>query len=395
MTKPLTVVVAHPGAELFGSDRMLRESVAGLRDAGARVVVAVPDDGPLVGELRRLGAEVVIAPGLVLRKALLRPRRWGQLIVESLRGFRSTWRILAQVRPDAVYVSTITIPLWPVVARLRDVPAVSHVHEAEASGNRLVNRALYAPHMLSREVLVNSRFSRETIRRALPSLSSRARVVLNGVTGPERPEPPRAELKGALRILYMGRLSPRKGPDLVISAAEILARSGIPVDLTLVGDTFPGYEWFGDQLRAQASAAPAGVTVRFAGFQPDVWSYVAATDVVVVPSRIDEPFGNTAVEAVLGMRPVIVADTSGLREAAGGYASARMVLVDDPTAISVQLRDLADTWTTVRKDVEISRAEALRRHAPESYRATVRRHIERAAASGPAARSSRRRGSTR
>ncbi|WP_394280181.1 glycosyltransferase family 4 protein [Microbacterium sp.] len=397
MTAPWTVLAAHPGAELFGSDRMLRESVAGFLEGGARVVVAVPTDGPLIDELRALGAEVVIAPGLVLRKALLRPSGWLRLLRDSLRGIGSAWRILRRVRPDAVYVSTITVPLWPLVARVRGIPTISHVHEAEASASPALNRLLYVPHMLSREVLVNSRFSQATIRRALPRLAPRTEVVLNGVAGPTQPEPPRVDPAGPLRVLYMGRLSPRKGPDLVISAAELLARDGVRVDVTLVGDVFPGYEWFGDELRRQASAASAHVSVRFAGFQPDVWSYVAAADIVVVPSRIDEPFGNTAVEAVLGMRPVIVADTSGLREAADNYTTARMVPVDEPAAISAQLRAISESWAAMRADVAGSRAEALRRHAPESYRAAVRRHVERAARSDWPSRTAtaRRRGSRR
>lgn len=395
MSAAQTVLVAHPGAELFGSDRMLRESVAGLREGGAKVVVVIPTEGPLISELRSLGAEVLIAPGLVLRKALLRPAKWGQLIRESLRGVSSAWRILRSVRPDAVYVSTITIPLWPLVAWLRGIPVVSHVHEAEASGNTLVNRILYAPHLLSREVLVNSRFSQETIGHALPRLASRTRVVLNGVVGPTQPEPPRSDRTGALRVLYIGRLSPRKGPDLVISAASQLAEEGLPIDVTLLGDTFPGYEWFGDELRTQASMAPSQMAVHFAGFHPDVWGYVAAADIVVVPSRIDEPFGNTAVEAVLGMRPVIVADTSGLREAAHGYSTARMVPVDEPAAIAARLREISESWTTVRAHVEESRAQALRRHSPEYYRATVRLHVERAVHSDSTVRASWRLGNRR
>lgn len=382
---------------MFGSDRMFRESVAGLIEGGARVVVAVPAAGPLISELRSLGAEVVIAPGLVLRKALLRPSGWMRLIRETFRGLGSAWRIMRRARPDAVYVSTITIPLWPFVARLRHVPVISHVHEAEASGSDLLNRLLYLPHMLSDEILVNSRFSQATIRQVLPRLASRTEVVLNGVVGPATPTPLRAGPDGALRVLYMGRLSPRKGPDLVISAAALLAREGVPVEVTLVGDTFPGYEWFGEQLRRQAESASDHVSVTFAGFQPDVWAFVANADVVVVPSRIDEPFGNTAVEAVLGLRPVVVADTSGLREAAGSYATARMVPVDEPSAISDQLRALKESWTSLRADVVDSRAEALHRHAPESYRAAVRRHVERAVVSGSSTRAAsfRRRGSSR
>lgn len=363
------VLVVHPGAELFGSDRMLLESVIGLRERGSRTVVALPESGPLVDELRAAGAEVVLIPMLVLRKALLRPRNWPTLARDTLRGWAAGWRLLRRLRPEAVYVSTLTLPQWPLLSRLRRARTISHIHEAEASANRLVNRALYAPHLVSDRALVNSRFAWDTIAASLAPLARRAAVVYNGVASPAEPAPPRARLDGPLRVLYVGRLSPRKGPDLLISAAAQLSEAGRAVDVTLLGSVFTGYEWFDRELRDQASAE--AVPVDFAGFHPDVWPFLAAADVLVVPSRTDEPFGNTAVEGILALRPVIASDGSGLREAAGGYDTARLVEPDDATAIAEALTEIAEDWPSVVASTADSRAEALRRHAPESYRRAV------------------------
>ncbi|MCK2033737.1 glycosyltransferase [Microbacterium sp. KSW4-4] len=364
-----TVLLVHPGAEMFGSDRMLLESATGLVEAGARVVVALPSTGLLVAPLREAGAEVVILPMLVLRKVLLTPRGLPRLFRDTFRGLGSAWRLIGRLRPDAVYVSTIIIPQWPLIARLRGTRAVSHVHEAEASGNTLVNRLLYAPHLASARTLVNSRFSQDTIRRALPTLAARTRVVANGVASPEHPAPPRSRLDGPLRVLYVGRLSPRKGPDLVIDAAAALQAAGRPVEVTLLGAVFEGYEWFERDLRARADET--GVPVTFAGFHPDIWPFLAEADVLVVPSRVDEPFGNTAVEGVLGLRPVIASDSSGLREAAGGYATAQLVAPDDADAIATALEEVRERWDDHVAGVTASRDEALRRHAPAVYRAGV------------------------
>ncbi|WP_312673806.1 glycosyltransferase [Microbacterium sp.] len=364
-----TVLLVHPGAEMFGSDRMLLESATGLVEAGTRVVVALPSTGLLVAPLREAGAEVVILPMLVLRKVLLTPRGLPRLFRDTFRGLGSAWRLIGRLRPDAVYVSTIIIPQWPLVARLRGTRAVSHVHEAEASGNTLVNRLLYAPHLASDRTLVNSRFSLDTIRRALPALAARTRVVANGVASPEHPAPPRSRLDGPLRVLYVGRLSPRKGPDLLIDAAAALQAAGTPVEVTLLGAVFEGYEWYERDLRARADET--GVPVTFAGFHPDIWPFLAAADVLVVPSRVDEPFGNTAVEGVLGLRPVIASDSSGLREAAGGYVTAQLVTPDDADAIATALEDVRARWDDHVAGVAASRDEALRRHAPAVYRAGV------------------------
>lgn len=368
-----TVLLVHPGAEMFGSDRMLLESAIGLVESGARVVVALPSSGLLVNELRAAGAEVVILPMLVLRKVLLTPRGLPRLFRDTFRGLGAAWRLIGRLRPDVVYVSTIIIPEWPLIARLRGVRTVSHVHEAEASGNKIVNALLYSPHLAAHQTLVNSRFSLDTIRAALPALARRSHVVYNGVASPPHPISPRPRTEGPLRVLYIGRLSPRKGPDLVIAAASRLHSDGRAVEVTLLGAVFEGYEWFERDLRSQA--AEAGVTVDFAGFHTDIWPFLEKADVLLVPSRVDEPFGNTAVEGVLALRPVIASDSSGLREAAGGYGTAALVAAGDAEAIASALTDIDARWDEIVSTVADSRTEALRRHAPSVYRSSISTHL--------------------
>lgn len=369
-----TVLVVHPGAELFGSDRMLLESVAGLREAEFRVVVALGSDGPLVAELRSIGVDVRIVPMLVLRKSLLRPRGWPTLVRSALTGAIAAVRLIIRERPDTVYVSTIIIPQWPALSRALGARSISHVHEAERSGSRWINRFLYLPHLASQRTLVNSRFSLETIFWALPALARRSEIIHNGVASPAHPKPPREPLEGPLRILYMGRLSPRKGPDLVLEAAELLIRQGHSAKVTLLGTAFTGYEWFEEQLREMAAAGEA--EVEFAGFHPEVWPFLTKADVLVVPSRADEPFGNTAVEGVLALRPVVASDSSGLREAAGGYSTTRLVPPGEARAIADALLDITDSWPAVVGGLLNSREIALRRHAPSVYRAAVARACE-------------------
>ena len=366
---PKSVLVVHPGAELFGSDRMLLESVEGLLEAGLHVTVALPSDGPLVAELKAMGAPVDIVPMFVLRKQLLKPHGWPMLLRTALFGAIAAWRMLSRRRPAAVYVSTIIIPQWPLLARLRGARSISHVHEAERSGNRWINRLLYLPHLASQRVLVNSRVSQETIRWALPALIRRSEIVYNGVASPPHSTPPREPLEGALRLLYMGRLSPRKGVDLVLEAADLLQRRGRQVKVTLLGTAFTGYEWYEEQLREQA--ADGDFEVDFAGFHTEIWPFLAESDILLVPSRMDEPFGNTAVEGILAQRPVIASDSSGLREAAGGYATSRLIPPDDAKAIADALAEIADLWPFIVNDLPSSRDRALRRHSPSVYRQRI------------------------
>ncbi|AXE39676.1 PIG-L family deacetylase [Acidipropionibacterium virtanenii] len=373
-----TVLAVHPGAEMFGSDRMFLESVTGMVEGGARVVAALPMTGPLVARLEGAGASVVITRAFVLRKALMRPSGWPQLLADLAGGTRSALRLIGRVRPDAIYVSTIIEPLWPPLGRLHQVPVVSHVHEAERS--LPVAALLYGPHALSTQVILNSRFTAGAFARVLPGPAHRARILLNGVEGPQDPPPPRPAIDGTLRLVYVGRLSPRKGPDLLLDVAQILADQGIDVNVTLVGDVFSGYEWYAEELRAKAEGMD--VPVEFAGFEADVWPRLAAADILAVPSRADESFGNAVVEGVLALRPVVASDMSGLREAAEGYPTTRLVPACDAHAVATGIQEICDDWPAVVAAAPQARAEARRRLAPQIYRAGVRAAIATAVDAG-------------
>ena len=98
---------------------------------------------------------------------------------------------------------------------------------------------------------------------------------------------------------------------------------------------------------------------------------VADSDIVLVPSTVDEPFGNTAVEAMLAQRPLVVSRTSGLREAAAGYANARFVTPDDPAALADAVEEIIAAWPKVRETIAADRELAIRRHDPALYRRAI------------------------
>ncbi|MBE7163125.1 MAG: glycosyltransferase, partial [Williamsia herbipolensis] len=212
-----TILVAHPGAELYGSDRVLLESVSALVDGGWRTVVAVPERGPLLAAVLERGAEVVVAPTAVVRKSVLSPRGLVGFASDVLRGLPSALRILRRTGATAVYVNTVTVPLWLLAARLRRIPAVTHVHEGESSAPAILRRAMTAPLLLSTRIIANSRFSIGVLERSIRSVGRRTVLVHNGVAAPDRVVPARSPLVG-LRVCYVGRLSPRKGVDVAVDA---------------------------------------------------------------------------------------------------------------------------------------------------------------------------------
>jgi glycosyltransferase involved in cell wall biosynthesis len=367
----LQVLVAHPGAELYGSDRVVVESVVAMLNAGAAVEVTVPETGPLIAELERAGAAVVVEPALVLRKSVIHPRNWPSTAIMAIRAFGAARRLL-RTKPDLVYVNTITLPLWPWLARVRDIPVLTHIHEAEAGASRLALRALYLPHLCANATVANSEFSRSIAERAYRSLALRTRVIYNGVVGPTSATPARASLeRRPVRLAYVGRLSPRKGTDLVIAAVAELVDDGVDVEVDILGEAFTGYEWFADQLRETVARHGLDSNVRFLGFRDDVWATLEAADVVVIPSRVGEPFGNTAVEAALARRPLIVSESSGLIEATQGLPGVHRVRPGEASAIADAVREIIASWPVQREQAEEAARLASLRFDPERYRGSI------------------------
>lgn len=180
---PGDVLVAHPGAELYGSDRVLLETVSAFVSDGRSVTVTVPGPGPLVAELELRGARVVECPSPVIRKAILRPRGFARFVRDGFRGRRAGRRLLRELRPSLVFVNTITSPLWLWLARRGGIPSICHVHEGESTANALVRRALSAPLLLATTVIANSRFSADVVLRVFPKRAP-ITVVANPVPGP-------------------------------------------------------------------------------------------------------------------------------------------------------------------------------------------------------------------
>jgi glycosyltransferase involved in cell wall biosynthesis len=364
------LLVVHPGSELYGADRMLLESATALATRFT-VTVALPGPGPLVAELAARGLRVELVPMPVLRNAALRPRGFLQLVGQAARGLLPALRLLRHDGVAGVYVSTLTLPSWPLLARLAGRRSICHVHEAEQSAPRLLRLGMALCPALSDRVVANSRFTLDVLTAVAPRLGRRAGVVHNAVRGPAVVVPARALLDGPLRLVYVGRLSPRKGPQVAVATLQELLRRGVDARLTVVGSVFDGYEWFERELRATVAEGGLDERVDFLGFRADVWPHLADADVVLMPSVGDESFGNSAVEAVLAARPLVVSDHSGLREAAAGYASAQAVDPGRPDAWADAVCRVAADWARFRDAALTDAATARRRSAPERYTAEL------------------------
>lgn len=339
-----TVLVTNPGSDLYGSDRMLLETVKALLAADLRVIVTVPQTGPLVDLLQESGAEVIQQSTPVIRKSSLTPTGLIRLATDTFSALLPSWDLLRRSLAGTVLVNTITTPLWFPLARLAGLRVVCHLHEAEGAVPAPVRWAMHAPLQFCHQIIANSSYTKTVLTNSSRGLTSRVAVIHNTVPGPQVVEPPRSALDGGVRLLFVGRLSHRKGPHVAVSAVSLLRDRGIHARLDIVGAIFPGNEKYKEELEQTVLQLGVLENVRFHGFKECVWPYFAACDIVLVPSVGEESFGNTAVEAALAARPVAASNNAGLKEATAASESAELVPPDDPEALSLAVEQIIQNW---------------------------------------------------
>lgn len=139
----------------------------------------------------------------------------------------------------------------------------------------------------------------------------------------------RARLDAAPLVVLVGRLDPAKGQDVAITAIELLATAHPGAHLVLVGGAIVGHE--GDtEARLRAAASDR---VTFTGHLDDPGPWLAAADVVVVPSR-HEAFGLVVVEALAHGARVVAADVDGPRAILDGGRHGWLVAPGDADALA-------------------------------------------------------------
>ena len=300
MTRP----VLHVTAPIVGGvPNYVADLVNDQIERGWDVAVATPPDGDLAGQLEGSEAKVL--------------------------GWKAR-------RDPGITVPTEALRLAAIVERID--PDIVHLHSAKAGlAGRLALRGrhptIFQPHGWSFDAVDGSKrsaaiawerlaarwtdalicVSADERDRGAELFDATWRVIRNGVrldafrpAGKEdrRAARDRLGLNGHPVAVCVGRLSHEKGQDLLVEAWPSVTRHVPGAQLVLIGD---------GPARKALEAADDG-DVLFAGHRTDVPDWLAAADVVAVPSRRDG-MSLAMLEAMACGRSVVACDVGGAREA--------------------------------------------------------------------------------
>jgi starch synthase len=142
-------------------------------------------------------------------------------------------------------------------------------------------------------------------------------------------------------VLMTGRLSPQKGADLLLDAIPIVTEV-LPATKFLLFLLSPGEDGERRAIEEEASAYPSNVRLIFGKHPEEFMMAHVAADVYAMPSR-SEPFGISALEAMVTGNPVVGSNVGGISETVldirshGESGTGMLVPVEDSKALADSL----------------------------------------------------------
>lgn len=301
-----------------GAERHALQLMKGLRARGHEALYAGPMKGWLGQQLRAEGFGGIDLPlsGLydlpsVVRLALYARRVGADLIHGHLT--RGAW-----------YAG--------LAARLAGLPNVATAHSDNAGkhfgrADRIIAVSQAVADFLGREGYEPARI--RMVHHGIADLAARlpagAREATRRSLGLAVDEP---------ALLMAARIVPAKGHD---TALQALARLGDqPWTLLVAGDHHGD---LGPQMQALAQQLGIAGRVRFLGLREDVPALLAASDVLLAPSR-REALSLTLLEASACGLPIVATRVGGIGEVVEEGASGFLVAPDDPPALAAAIAPL-------------------------------------------------------
>ncbi|GAA5480527.1 glycosyltransferase family 4 protein [Haloferula helveola] len=246
----------------------------------------------------------------------------------------------------------MTIPAAWAVRGKTGRPMILHLHSLEfdragSGGSGWIRRIEQTGMRTADRVVVVSRYMAEVCVREYGIGPRRLEVVHNGVTPVETWKVD----TGSPKLLFVGRFTDQKSPEVFVRMAERVARRIPEATFVMAGDG----ELLDPMRRLAAELGLAG-RIRFPGFlqRGQLNAELATTSLLCLPSR-SEPFGLVALEAAQFGVPTVAFPQCGATEV---LASSEIVKKPGPDAMADAVCELLSDPERLAGRGRQARAEA-------------------------------------
>lgn len=288
--------------------------------------------------------------------------------------------VMAQLNDEFDIVHVFNRPLWvPILSeKLKNAKFSLSIHNEMFLKDKIPSEIAVECIETVEFITTVSKFIADGIRRLYPIADKKLNVVYSGVdvdkfqpSWSEKGTKSGGRLKSKLGkdkiVLYVSRLSPKKGADIVLKAMGIVMDSRNDVALIVVGS-----KWYGDnksdkyvqslKLFSEKLKGP----ILFTGFVPpsEMADYFTLGDLFICASQWEEPLARVHYEAMAAGLPIITTNRGGNTEVVS-WEYGNGIAIDDysnPNVFARAINYLLDNTAVALKLGKTGRSLAVERY---------------------------------
>ncbi|MEX9871332.1 glycosyltransferase family 4 protein [Providencia huaxiensis] len=304
----MKILCVHQGSELYGSDRSFIQSVKVIRDnyPNAQLDIVLPNKGPLVGYLNDICDQIIFQDvGNISRNNFKKhPIR---SIFHVYKKSIDAYRLMKKY--DVIYLNTIVVFSFIFAGIFTKKSIIHHIREAP---NSILEKKVFSKifNLSKSNLIFNSEYSYNNLK---PLLKTNSAYVHNGV------EPLKISIenkleKRKLKLLCVGRINGWKGQEIAVEVIKYLRKDGIDAYLKILGSPPKEQDFHLKLLQQKIKDFDLSKYIQLIDFLDDPSELYNWSNIVIVPSKLPEPFGRVAIEAQSIGRPVVASNNGGLKE---------------------------------------------------------------------------------
>lgn len=318
----INILYLHGNAELYGADVILLEILKGLDRSKYNPYVILPNNGPLVDEIKKLNIEVEIFDYPILRRQYFTPLG----IIKYMKGYIATAKYLKayclERNINIVHSNTIAVLEGIILKKKLNIKHIWHLHEMLDKPKLIydvlsVLIARYSDHIVTvsesvkKHWLKSGKFKEEQFK-----------IIYNGIDNDRFNE---SNETGYLReefsvkdndiiVGMAARVNAIKGQEVFIDAMEQVMEKRKAVKAMLIGGAFAGQEWRLKALEDRINSGKHRENFILRDFRQDVQNLHCLFDIFALPSIANDSFPTAVLEAMASGKPVVAFRNGGVVE---------------------------------------------------------------------------------
>jgi len=324
-----------------GACRAFREAVKRVAARGVEPVVVVPDCPDSYEMFPKSDFDVVYMKMQRPRRTW-NPRTQARYVTFFPSTLLSLRRLIREKRIQLVHFNELMDFMAGIAARSCGIPCVCHVR-----AHRLSNPYRWALLRMLKStvdaIVVPSRYTAEWIKAEDAVLGERVRLIDDYAWDVNESQPDangdvfRRELglaPGQILVTLVSKLTPSKGHEDFIRAAERVLKIAGNIRFVIVGGPIEGQERAAEKIRALGEKLAPAPALRFVGPRLDLPGIYAASDIVVHCPTFPDTFPTVVLLPMFAGKPVIGTDIGGIPEQIDHGKTGLLVPPGDPDALA-------------------------------------------------------------